>query len=122
MGKFVNEKTHDVDTERLQHFLDLGSKVTQATHGRVNAQTWLGLAQQGGPALSGMTDEGLIHMAIAAQAMNGPRAGTALSSLYMQMIGGKMTEPVYSKLEELGLAKGHKVLVKPETRNRKGEV
>lgn len=110
MGKFVDHDTHKVDVERLNHFLELGSKVMLGTHGKVNAQTWLGLAQQGGPALSGMSDQGLYTMAIAAQAMGGPRAGTALTSLYQQMVGGKMTDTTYLALEKLGLAGGHTVM------------
>ncbi|GGH14892.1 hypothetical protein GCM10007036_14500 [Alsobacter metallidurans] len=103
MGKFVDETTHKVDPERLRHFMDLGSKVVLGTHGKVNADTWLGLAQQGGPALSGLSDKGLLTMAIASQAMGGQRAGTALTSLYSQMVGGTMTKSKAEKLRELGL-------------------
>lgn len=103
MGKFVDQVTHKVDTGKLVHFLELGTKVAAATHGMVDAHTWLMLAQQGGPALSNMSDEGLLSMAMVAQAMRGQRAGTALTSLSQQMVGGKMTEFQAKKLQELGL-------------------
>ena len=92
MGKFLNESTHLVDTDKLTHFLELGSKVVQATHGKVSAQTWFGMAQQGGPALSMLDDNGMLTMAMVSQAMGGQRAGTALSSMFQQMAGGKMTQ------------------------------
>jgi hypothetical protein len=50
-----------------------------------------------------MTDEGLLTMAIAAQAMKGPRAGTALFSLYQQMVGGTMAQFKAKNLKDLGL-------------------
>ena len=92
MGKFLNESTHLVDTDKLTHFLELGSKVVQATHGKVSAQTWFGMAQQGGPALSMLDDNGMLTMAMVSQAMGGQRAGTALSSMFQQMAGGKMSQ------------------------------
>jgi hypothetical protein len=92
MGKFMNNVTHQVDVTKLEKFLDLGARVITATHGKVSADTWFGLAQQGGPAMSGMTDEGMLTMAMISQAMGGQRAGTALSSIFQQLRGGTMTQ------------------------------
>ncbi len=103
MGKFMNSMTHQVDIGKLQHFLDLGARVIQATHGRVGADQWFALAQQGGPALSNMTDQGLLTMAMITQAMGGGRAGTALSSLFTQFQGGIMTKWRAEKLMDLGI-------------------
>ncbi|HEY8005700.1 MAG TPA: hypothetical protein VIE66_02585 [Methylocella sp.] len=103
MGKMVDSTTHKVDPEKLQRFLDLGVQVINATHGKVSAQTWFQMAQQGGPALSNMSDEGLKAMAMAAQAMGGFRSGTAMTSLYQQMIGGTMTKFKAEELSNLGL-------------------
>jgi hypothetical protein len=105
LGKFVDATTHQVDLNKLTSFLDLVTKVSAATHGMVGPSTWLALAQQGGPAMSGMTDEGLMSMAMVAQSMGGFRAGTALTSLYQQMVGGKMTKPAAEQLVDLGLLK-----------------
>jgi hypothetical protein len=109
MGRFTDPKTHLPDVGKLEHFLDLGAKTNSASHGKINAQTWLGLAQQGGPAISGMDDKGLLTMAIVAQAMGGMRAGTALTGLYQQMVGGTMAESKARKLNELGLVGGYSV-------------
>ena len=42
-------------------------------------------------------------MAIMAQAMGGPRAGTAMLSLYNQVATGKMTKPAALGMQDLGL-------------------
>jgi hypothetical protein len=103
LGKFVDSTTHKVDVGRLQKFLDLGTKVINATHGMVDPATWFQMAQQGGPALSSMTDEGLLSMAMAAQGMGGFRSGTAMTSLYQQMVGGKMLKYAADELSSMGL-------------------
>jgi hypothetical protein len=103
IGKFMNSVTHKVDVGALQRFLDLGERVVLATHGKVSVDTWFQMAQQGGPALSGMTDEGLLTMGIVAQMMKGPRAGTALMSLFQQFRGGIMSQWRAQELHELGL-------------------
>jgi hypothetical protein len=109
LGKFVDATTNKVDVERLQKFLDLGTKVINATHGMVDPKTWFQMAQQGGPALSNMSDAGLMSMAMAAQAMGGFRSGTAMTSLYQQMIGGKMSQYAAQELQSLGLVGAYSV-------------
>jgi hypothetical protein len=103
MGQFINDQTRQIDVAKLTGFLDLGAKVIAATHGMVNASTWFNLAQQGGPALMHMTEQGLMSMAIASQAMGGFRAGTALMSMFQQFIGGIVTPWRAENLHNLGL-------------------
>lgn len=103
IGKLTDPTTHQVDLNRLQGFLDLASKATIATHGVVGPQTWLALAQQGAPAMSRMSDQGLMTMAMLSQEMGGFRSGTALSSLFSQFQGGIMTKWRAQKFMELGL-------------------
>jgi hypothetical protein len=109
LGKMVDPTATKLDPERMTAFLNLASKVALATHGKVGPEQWLGLAQQGGPALSSMSDEGLMSMAMAAQAMGGMRAGTAMTSLYQQMVGGKMTQYSAQGLQDMGLVGGYSV-------------
>jgi uncharacterized membrane protein YphA (DoxX/SURF4 family) len=104
-GQFTNPQTKQLDLERLQHFLDLGTRVQSVTHGAVGPQTWLGLAQQGAPALTHMSDEGLITEGILAQYLGGPRAGTALMSAYQQLVGGTMFKRNAEALQEIGMLK-----------------
>ena len=109
MGQFIDDQTRQIDVEKLTRFLDLGAKVIAATHGMVNASTWFNLAQTGGPSLMNMSEQGLMSMAIASQAMGGYRAGTALMSMFQQFIGGVVTPWRAENLHELGLVGDYKV-------------
>lgn len=103
MGQITDSITKKADPAKLQHFLDLGVKTMTASEGKITPETWLSIAQQGGAALAGMSDQGLMDMAIIAQGMGGPRAGTALTSAFQQIIGGKMTQYSAQELHRLGL-------------------
>src|SRR5262249_22097913 len=100
-GRLTDPNTHKAAVEELQRFLDLSSKVMTATHGMVTPSTLLGMSQQAGFSMRGMTDEGFLNQAIMAQAMGGPRAGTALLSLYNQVATGKMTKPAALGMQDL---------------------
>ena len=100
-----------------------------ATHGMVTPATMLGMTQQAGFSMRGMTDEGFMNMSIMAQAMGGPRAGTAMLSLYNQVATGKMTKPAAIGMQDLGLLKpgewqsdhGH-VIIDPKAEARLGKL
>ena len=102
-GRITDPVTKQIDAVKLEKFLDLAARVTAATHGMVNAQSMLGMAQQGGVALRGLNDQGFYTMAIMAQAMGGHRAGTAYLSLWQQMAGGTMMKRTAEGLQEMGL-------------------
>lgn len=102
MGKFIDHVTHKLDVEGFLRFLDLGNRTMLATHGKVTAETWFGMSQQGSAALSGLSDEGLYTMAMLAQNMKGQRAGTALMSMYSQLQGGIMTQWRAKLLQDMG--------------------
>jgi hypothetical protein len=103
LGQFTDPKTHQLDVDRFQHFLSLAAKVTAATHNMVSPNSWLQMAQQGGPSLMHLSDEGLITMGITSQYMGGGRAGTAMMSLYQQMAGGTMYTRNAEEMQRLGL-------------------
>jgi hypothetical protein len=109
MGKFVDSVTHKVDVGKLQRFLDLGTRVMNATHNMVSPESWFQMAQQGGPGLSGMTDKGLLSMGIVSQAMGGFKAGTALMSGFSQLVGGIMTQWRAKLLQDMGFVGGFEV-------------
>jgi Phage tail lysozyme len=127
MGRLTNPTTGDVDTDRFKHFLDIATKVGNATGGAVNAHTWYQLAQQGAPALMGMNDQSLMTMAILSQYMGGPRAGTAMMSTFSQFAGGVMFKRSAEELQRLGMLKpdewstsGGRVILSPEAKKRLG--
>lgn len=103
-GRFTDAEGH-IDIPRLKKFLDMSTRIISATHGMVNPQTMLGMAQQGGFTERGLSDEGFYSQAIMAQAMGGPRSGTALLSLWQQMAGGTMLTRSAQGLQDIGLLK-----------------
>jgi hypothetical protein len=128
-GRLTDPNTHKAAVEELEKFLDLSQKVMTATHGMVTPSTLLGMSQQAGFSMRGMSDEGFMNQAIMAQAMGGPRAGTALLSLYNQVATGKMTKPAALGMQDLGLLKDGewysdhgKVVVSPEAQARLGKI
>jgi hypothetical protein len=109
LRKFVDPATGKTDYKRLDNFLDIGARVITGTHGVVGPETWLALAQQGGPVLSTQTDEGLMTMAIVAQYMKGARAGTALTSAFQQFGGGKTMQNAAEHAHALDLVGNYTV-------------
>lgn len=93
-GELSGRLTDDagkIDPKKVDEWFDMAARLEAATHGQVNPETLLGLAQQGGGvALRGLSQEGYEHMAIVAQMMGGQRAGTSLLSLRSQMSGAML--------------------------------
>src|SRR5207245_5080047 len=71
MRKFMKPGGHDVDAGLLEKSLNLWSKIIAGTHGTIKPESILAVAQQAGPALGGMSEQGLLHMSAAMQAMGG---------------------------------------------------
>jgi hypothetical protein len=103
-GRLTDEKGA-IDPKKVEEWFDMAARLEAATHGQVNAETLLGLAQQGGGvALRGLSQEGYEHMAIVAQMMGGQRAGTSLLSLRSQLTGTMMKRSAEA-MEHYGLLK-----------------
>jgi hypothetical protein len=86
-GRLTDDKGA-IDPQKVKEWFDTVARLDAATHGQVNPETLLALAQQGGGvSLRGLSQEGYEHMAIVSQMMGGHRAGTALLSLRQQMTG-----------------------------------
>ena len=107
-GELSGRLTDDqgkIDPKKVEEWFDTAARLEAATHGQVNAETLLGLAQQGGGvALRGLSQEGYEHMAIVAQMMGGQRAGTSLLSLRSQMTGAMLKRSAQA-MQDYGLLK-----------------
>jgi hypothetical protein len=128
-GRITDPVTKQIDPHRLEKFLSQASQIAAATHGMVGPDALLAMAQQGGPTLRGLTDEGFLTMAIQAQMMGGHRAGTAYMSLWQQLAGGTMLKRTAQGMEEMGFLKpdewsseGGHVSIKPEASKRLGKM
>ena len=127
MGRITDPVTKQIDPARLNKFLDQASQVYAATHGAVGPDAFMAMANQAGPTMRGLTDEGFMAMAIQNQFMGGHRAGTAYLSLWQQLAGGKMMKRTAEGLQEFGLLKdgewsseGGHVSITPEASKRLG--
>src|SRR5262249_23742345 len=92
LSRIMDPKTHQVSVEALNRFTDTISKLVIATEGKVPPAMFLGTVKQGNLAMQNFTDEGLLASGILAQGLGGPKAGTAMMSLFRQFAGGKMTK------------------------------
>jgi hypothetical protein len=124
-GRITDPLTKAIDPEKLNHFLDQVARIQAATHGMVGPDALLAMAQQGGPSLRGLTDQGFYTMAIQSQMMGGHRAGTSYLSLWQQLAGGTMMKRTAQGLEEMGFLKpgewsteGGHVSISKEASNR----
>jgi hypothetical protein len=104
-GRLTDPVTSHAGVKQLEAFLDFMAKVGAATHGMVNADTMIGMAKQGGFTLRGMSEEGMMTMAMQAQAMGGNRAGTAILSTWGQIVSGTMLKRTAQGMQDLGLLK-----------------
>jgi hypothetical protein len=115
-----------IDPAKLNQFIDDVTKATAATHGMVNPQSILALAQQAGPALRGLDEHGFLAMLVQSQAMGGNRAGTAYLSLWQQLATGTMTQRTAEGLQKYGflhdgefdVARGGRVILSDDAKNR----
>jgi hypothetical protein len=103
MGQLSDPNTKMLDVDRMERFLDIANRVSIATHGAIGPGQWLGMAQQGGPALRAMTADGLYGSALVAQAMGAQRFGTASMSMMQQFAGGTMFTRNAESLQAHGL-------------------
>lgn len=123
-GRLTDPITGKIDPAKVKDWLDLSQRVISGSHGLVTAQSLLGLTQQGGFALRGLSEKGFMGEAIMAQVMGGQRAGTATLGIMQQLSKGTMTGATVQGMEEAGLLKPgewhmdkQKVVIDEEVRN-----
>ena len=115
LGWTVDPKSGQMSPQRAQSFLDIMEAAQISTQGRVNEQSILGFAQQAGLAGKNLTAAGLRDLVPIINEMGGQRAGTALSSMSNQLLGGVMPQRVVADWEKL-----HLINMKDVTATRTG--
>lgn len=103
--------------------LDLFQKMVTGSGGAVKFNVLEQLAKTGGTAFKTQSDEGLLMLASIMQEQGGPRTGTALMSLYQNLIAGRTTKVAMGEIASLGLGRIAQEKVgelggKTQTRNR----
>ena len=102
--------TRDLDEAGIQDELDWQGRATRFTNGQQNPHTFRQMASQAGPAAAGMSSEAFYGFgAEVANTLQASKAGTAMSSLFQQLIGGTMPKWVAENLIQGGILDKNKV-------------
>ncbi len=83
--------------------LDLAQRLVTGSGGAIKFNDLEQLAKTGGAAFKGMSDEGIMTLASVMQEQGGARTGTALMSMYQNLIAGRTTKKTMAALEAAGL-------------------
>ncbi len=91
--------------EEFKTGLDLAQKLVTGSGGAIKFGDLETLAKRGGAAFKGLSDEGVMMLATVMQEQGGNATGTALMSLYQNLIAGRTTKKAMAMLSDAGLAK-----------------
>lgn len=103
--KFIDRRGGTHDAASFMRNLDLAEKLVTGSGGFVQFRDLDQFSQQGGTAFRGLSDAGVLNMALLLQEQGGARAGTSFMSLYQNLIGGRTPKKTMALLQEYGL--GH---------------
>lgn len=99
----------DQDMGEMQKYMNIVAQAGLATGGDINANEFRAFAKYANIAAPGMTPEGLRKYLPLLSQMGGARSGTALMTLYSNMVGGRIPAHKLRYWEELGLLDKSKV-------------
>jgi hypothetical protein len=89
--------------EEFRSGLDLAQRLVTGSGGAIKFGDLETLAKRGGAAFKGLSNEGVMMLATVMQEQGGNATGTALMSLYQNLIAGRTTKKAMAKLQEAGL-------------------
>lgn len=84
--------------------LDLAQRMVTGSGGALKFTDLEAMAKTGGAAFKGLSDQGIMNLATLAQEQGGGRTGTALMSLYQNLIAGRTPKKTMAALADAGLA------------------
>lgn len=102
--KFIDRRGGFKDEATFKRNLDLAEKMVTGSSGFLKFQDLAGFSQNAGTAFRSLSDEGLLHMEGLLIEQGGQKAGTALMSLYQNLVAGRTPKKTMGLLQELGLA------------------
>ncbi|MFL9904218.1 hypothetical protein PQR71_39875 [Paraburkholderia fungorum] len=104
LGGTVNPMTHQQDPARAAQMLDAITQAAIMSHGRLTPAQLLAFAQQASAVVKNMDPTKVISQnAPLIMEMGGNRAGTALTSMNQQIVGGVMPQRMVADWEKYGL-------------------
>lgn len=90
-------------TDDFMRGLNLAQRMVTGSGGALRFQDLEQLAKRGGAAFKGLSDEGIMMLGTLAQEQGGASTGTALMSLYQNLIAGRTTKKTMAALQAAGL-------------------
>lgn len=102
--KFIDRRGGFKDEATFKRNLDLAEKLVTGSAGFLKFQDLGMFSQNAGTAFRSLSDEGLLHMEGLMIEQGGQKAGTALMSLYQNLIAGRTPKKTMGYLQDLGLA------------------
>jgi hypothetical protein len=103
--KFIDRRGGMKDDKSRHAAMDLAEKLVTGSGGFIGFGDLGTFSQQAGTAFRGLSDEGVLGMAGLIQEQGGARAGTALMSIYQNLVAGRTPKKTMALLEEMGLGK-----------------
>lgn len=89
--------------EDFMRGLDLAQRMITGSGGALKFTDLEQMAKTGGAAFKGLSDDGVMMLATLAQEQGGARTGTALMSLYQNLIAGRTPKKTMAALADAGL-------------------
>jgi hypothetical protein len=105
LQKFIDRRGGFRDETTFRNTLDLAEKLVTGSGGYLKFQDLGSFSQNAGTAFRGLSAEGLLHMEGLMIEQGGQKAGTALMSLYQNLVAGRTPIKTMHLLEELGVGK-----------------
>lgn len=91
--------------EDFKRGLNLAQRLVTGSGGAVKFTDLELLAKRGGAAFKGLSDDGVMMLSTIMQEQGGSSTGTALMSMYQNLIAGRTTKKAMAKLADAGLVK-----------------
>jgi hypothetical protein len=103
LAKVIEMRGGTVNQAAFMRELDLMQRMKNATGGVLDATTLRAFMSTAGIAGRSLSDQGLMKMSGLIMEMGGNRAGTALMSMYQNLVAGRTTKKAMSEIAALGL-------------------
>lgn len=111
--KFIDRRGGTHDEETFMRNLNLAQRMVTGSGGFIKFRDLEQFSQMGGTAFRGLSDQGILNMALLLQEQGGAKAGTALMSMYQNLVAGRTPKKTMAMLQEFGL--GHLAMEKHAT-------
>lgn len=103
--QFIDRRGGTKSPEAARDAMDLAEKLVTGTGGFIQFKDLAAFSQMGGTAFRALSDQGVLDSAYLMEEQGGARAGTAMMSIYQNLIAGRTTKKAMGELAYYGV--GH---------------